>query len=91
MSLLKFERPRINNLGELVSRLSLYQKEQDALWDDLKAYGAPSECYSMALDNKGFMRDMIIEQICVETGLTYKAFFTEVCRRGSYKKMYWRF
>ena len=88
MSLMKFERPEIRNLGALCSKLYALNKQYEYAAEDIAAFHAPSECYTLACQGIDAKKEEIVEEIENATGLTYEEFEKEVARRGTYKFVY---
>jgi len=88
MSLMKFERPAIRNLGALCSKLYALNRQYEYAAEDIAAFHAPSECYTLACKGVDAEKEKIFNGILEETGLDQNDFLFEVARRGTYKFVY---
>ena len=88
MSLLKFERPTIKNLGELASKIYRHNKNMAAAHDDVPLWHGPSECHDLISRWGDVHLEKIWEEIEKETGLSRDEIEKEFARRGTYKFVY---
>lgn len=77
-------------LGRVMTRLAEHAREESDGYDDLRAFGAPSECYRDARRWLAARAEQLVERLERETGMDARMLLDEITLRCSARWLHYR-
>jgi hypothetical protein len=89
MSLLKFERPVIKNLGVIATEITKFNRGTSEAHDDVDLWNAPSECHGLVQKFIDKEFDKLEKKIIDNYGLTIDELHNEIVKRTTGRWTYY--